>query len=91
MTNLQQERDELIQADRHLAEGERRIAEQIDLIQWMNKHGYDTIVAQDLLRLLEETLTIWKEHRQLIMTAIARHELSELERPRNPSPRPRVF
>ncbi|EIM25941.1 hypothetical protein [Microvirga lotononidis] len=90
MTNLQQERDELVQADRHLAEGERRIGEQIDLIQWMTKHGYDTVVAKDLLRLLEETLTIWKEHRQLILDAIARHERSEAERPKDPVPRPKA-
>jgi len=90
MTDLQQERDELIQADRHLAEGERRIAEQIQLIEWMTRHGYDTIVAKDLLRLLEETLTIWKQHRQLILDAIARYECSGAERPRMAYPRPKV-
>ena len=67
MTNLQQERDELIQADRRLAEGERRIAEQLDLIAWMTRHGYDTAVAKELLRLMQETLTIWKQHRLLIL------------------------
>ncbi|WP_201833795.1 hypothetical protein [Microvirga zambiensis] len=71
---LQREREDLIVADRHLAAGEQRIAEQIALIQKMSREGYDTALARDLLRLLEETMTTWQEHRQLILSAIARHE-----------------
>ena len=90
MTHLQQEREELIQADRHLAAGEQRIAEQIALIRWMTERGYDTVVAKDLLRLLEETLTIWKEHRELILGAIARYERTEPEHPKDSPLRPKV-
>jgi len=74
MNDLQREREDLITADRHLAAGEQRIAEQIALIQRMTREGYDTVLARDLLRLLEETMATWKDHRQLILDAIARHE-----------------
>ena len=74
MSDLQQERADLIQADRHLAAGEQRIAEQIALIQRMTRDGYDTALAWDLLRSLEEVMVTWREHRKLILDAIARHE-----------------
>ncbi|WP_262272278.1 hypothetical protein [Microvirga yunnanensis] len=74
MSDLQRERGDLVTADRHLAAGEQRIAEQIALIQRMTRDGYDTALARDLLRLLEETMVTWKDHRQLILDAIARHE-----------------
>ncbi|KLK90490.1 hypothetical protein AA309_25430 [Microvirga vignae] len=88
MTDLQQERDDLIQADRHLAQGERRIADQIALIQWMTMKGYNTAVATDLLRLLEQTLALWQEHRQLILETIARHERSASRPHQDPAPGP---
>ncbi|MCB8822868.1 hypothetical protein [Microvirga rosea] len=53
MNDLQREREDLITADRHLAAGEQRIAEQTALIQRMTREGYDTVLAWDLLRLLE--------------------------------------
>ncbi|ACL63054.1 hypothetical protein [Methylobacterium nodulans] len=71
---LQQEQEDLIQADRHLAAGEKRVIEQIVLLQRMTEKGYDTATGKDLLRLLEETMVIWQDHRQLILDAIARHE-----------------
>ena len=74
MNGLQQEREDLIAADLHLAAGEQRIAEQIALIQTMTRQGHDTALARDLLRVLEETLVTWQDHRQLILDAIARHE-----------------
>ncbi|MBB3021538.1 hypothetical protein FHR70_004639 [Microvirga lupini] len=72
--DLDQERADLILADRHLAAGEQRIAEQRALIRRMTEHGFNTATARDLLRLLEETMILWQEHRQLILDAIARHE-----------------
>ncbi|MCB8819945.1 hypothetical protein [Microvirga rosea] len=74
MSDLQREREDLIMADRHLSGGEQRIAEQITLIRRMTEQGYDTVVARELLRLLEETMVTWRGHRQLILDAIARHE-----------------
>ncbi|MBQ0821513.1 hypothetical protein KBI52_15030 [Microvirga sp. HBU67558] len=74
MNDLQREREDLVTADRHLAAGEQRIAEQLALIQRMTRDGHDTALARDLLRLLDETMVAWQEHRQLILDTIARHE-----------------
>ena len=74
MPNLQQEREHLARADRHIAEGARRVAEQIDLIAWMTKKGHDLTEAQKLLRNYEETLAQWRWHRRLIMEEITRLE-----------------
>ena len=82
MIALQREREDLVAADRHLAAGEQRIAEQIALIQRMTWQGYDTALAQDLLRLLEETMASWQDHRRLILDAIARHERAGSNPPR---------
>jgi hypothetical protein len=74
-------------ADRHLAAGEQRIAEQLALIQKMIREGYDTALARDLLRLLEETMVTWQDHRQLILDAIAQHEQALTPSPRtDPGP-----
>lgn len=91
MVDLHQEREHLILADRHLAEGEQRITEQFALIQRMTRQGYDTAVAEDLLRLLEQTLTVWQEHRRLILDAIARHELSASSPSKSPDSGPEAL
>ncbi|MCB8822865.1 hypothetical protein [Microvirga rosea] len=74
MSDLQHERNDLIAADRHLVQGEQRITEQLALIQKLTEQGRDTALAGELLRLLEETMAIWQDHRRLILDAIARHE-----------------
>jgi len=74
IADLQREREDLLLADRHLAAGERRIAGQRALIQRMTEHGYNTTTARDLLRLLEETMVLWQDHRRLILDVIARRE-----------------
>ena len=72
MADRQQEREHLILADRHLAAGNRRIAEQIILIRTMTEQGQDTTEARKLLRNFEDTLEIWHAHRELILDALAR-------------------
>jgi hypothetical protein len=62
----------LAKADRDIAEGERRVAEQIILIEQMRKDGHDTTLAKELLRNLEQTLEQWYAHRQLILDALGR-------------------
>jgi hypothetical protein len=71
---LQMECEHLIMADRHLADGEKRVANQIDLIAWMIQKDHDITEAQKLLRNFEETLEQWHVHRQLILAEIARQE-----------------
>jgi len=72
MPDLEQECAHLTLADRHIAEGEKRVADQTCLIERLTGQGRDTVAARDLLRMLEETLVCWREHRQLIREAIAR-------------------
>jgi hypothetical protein len=60
----------LAKADRDIAEGERRVAEQIILIEQMRKDGHDTTLAKEFLRNLEQTLEQWYAHRQLILDAL---------------------
>ncbi|MFC4171586.1 hypothetical protein ACFOYU_05885 [Microvirga sp. GCM10011540] len=71
MPDTQQEREHLAQADQHIAEGERRVAEQIALIERMIEQGQDTTLAKDFLRTLEQVLPQWHAHRRLILGRIA--------------------
>ncbi|MER2267797.1 hypothetical protein [Methylobacterium oxalidis] len=70
MTNLEQEREHLGLADRHIAEGELRIADQIALIACLTKDGHELSLAQDFLHVLESTLAQWRVHRQLILDRV---------------------
>jgi hypothetical protein len=72
MSDIQQEREHLAQADRHIAEGETRVAEQIALIERMAKQGQDITLAEEFLRNLEQSLEQFRNHRQLILDALAR-------------------
>jgi len=71
MSDIQQERDHLAQADQYIAEGEMRVAEQKALIERMTEQGQDTALAEEFLRNLEQTLEQFRNHRQLILDAIA--------------------
>ena len=72
MPDMQQEREHLAKANRDIAHGERRVAEQIILIQQMTEKGQDTALAEEFLRTLEQTLEQWHIHRRLILEALAR-------------------
>ena len=72
MPDMQQEREHLAKANRDIADGERRVAEQIILIQQMTEKGQDTALAEEFLRNLEQTLEQWHVHRRLILEALAR-------------------
>jgi hypothetical protein len=74
MPNLEQERLDLDAADRHLAEGERRITDLILRIEDQTAEGRDTTEARKLLRNFEQTMETWRVHRQLIADAVAREE-----------------
>jgi hypothetical protein len=73
MFDLERECDALAKADRDIAEGQRRIAEQKALIASMIGQGLETSLAEELLRTLEQTLYEWKIHQQLIREAIITH------------------
>ncbi len=78
MPDLQIERQHLALADQHIAEGDVRVAQQVARIERMMAQGHDTIVAQDLLEVLQAVLVQWREHRWIIQDTIARLT-SELE------------
>lgn len=68
---LNSERDVLQRADRHLSEGEQRIARQTKLASRLREGGHDTIEAERLVAVFQETLREWREHRALIVQRIA--------------------
>ncbi len=72
MVDMHKEREDLAKADRDIAEGEKRVAEQIILIHRMAETGQDTALAEEFLRRLEQTLEQWHVHRRLILEALAR-------------------
>ena len=72
MPDLQQEREHLAEADRHIAEGRRRVADQVALIARLAQDGHDTTQARRLLLTLEASLEGRHEHRQIILCNIAR-------------------
>jgi hypothetical protein len=78
MHNAEQDRLEraregrtLAQADVDIAEGERRVAAQMLLIEHLRTDGQDTRLAEKLLASLQATLTEWRTHRELIVQRIA--------------------
>ena len=77
MPQASKEREDLAQADQHIAEGEARLAEQRRLIGQMTENGQDSAEAEKLARNFEETLEQFYVHRQLILNEIARQEGSE--------------
>lgn len=66
------ERAELAKADQDIADGDRRISEQIIRITEMREKGYETARAEELLETLKATLEAWVRHRELILDAIDR-------------------
>jgi len=72
MPDLEQERAALLKADQDIADGERRVTEQKLRIRQLIARGEDTTDALETLRLLRESLEIWREHRQSIVDTIAR-------------------
>jgi hypothetical protein len=76
MADLQQEYHHLTEADRHLFEGRRRLADLSVQIAAMTSHGQDTKLAEDLRKVFEETLVQWEAHRLIILDVIARGERS---------------
>jgi hypothetical protein len=62
-----QEREDLAQADQHIAESERRLADQIRVIEGMIQNGHNTALAEECLCHLQQGLEQWRARRQLIL------------------------
>ena len=59
-------------ADRHIAEGEARIAQQAEIVRELGSDGHDTILANDLLGVMRRNLDVMNAHRQQIVRALSR-------------------
>lgn len=70
ITERAREAEHLAMADRHIAEGERRVSDQAVLVRRLCAKGYDTAVADTLLCTLETTLAEWRAHRALIVQRV---------------------
>jgi mannose-6-phosphate isomerase-like protein (cupin superfamily) len=58
-------------ADRHIAEGELRIAAQDMLVERMRVSLQPLGPAEEYLALLRTTMTEWQHHRTMIVAALA--------------------
>ena len=72
MPTLQEERANLIKADQDIADGERRVTEQLRRIEEMDRYGHDTRNARTVLDGGDEALEQWRQHRQAILDEIDR-------------------
>ena len=68
---LEREYEHLVQATRHLKDWERRVADQEIAIAEMDARGWDTSLAEALLRTMQYTLVVGRQHQQLILEALA--------------------
>lgn len=57
---------------REVEEGQERIRHQTELVERLRADGHATHDAERCLRLLRDILQTWKEHRELIVLAVAR-------------------
>jgi hypothetical protein len=63
--------DHLEKASRHIAEGERCVANQRSLIARMAAKGLDTVLDESVLARMLVSLRMVQQHRQRILVAIA--------------------
>jgi hydroxypyruvate isomerase len=72
MTDISELQQEWAQADRHIAEGNGRIARQAEVVRELNRHGHDTTQAQSLLQAMKDAVTAMDTHRQQIVRELTR-------------------
>jgi hypothetical protein len=61
------EEQHLAEADRHIAEGKERRAQQVELVERLVAAGHDTAEAQRLLDNITDLLVTARAHRRLIL------------------------
>ena len=74
MLDLATEKEHLAKAESDIAEGERRITQQTELIERLRRDDHNVGEAETLLETLRQTLRTWQDHRDLILVTIARLE-----------------
>ena len=60
-------------ANRHIAEGQQRIAAQKARIAGLERDGRDTTASNELLESFEETLELMMRHRDLILRELSQN------------------
>lgn len=65
------EDEHLALAQRHVAEGEQRVAQQMRLVDRLATDGRDTADAAKFLETLMQSLAVMRDHLQLILREIA--------------------
>ncbi|MEI6003479.1 hypothetical protein H3V53_42395 [Paraburkholderia bengalensis] len=69
--DLQKELEELRRADEHVALARRCIEQQRQIVSRLAAGGRDASMARQLLRTMEETVTVASLHRALISRVVA--------------------
>jgi hypothetical protein len=62
---------ELAQAERHLAEGQVRIARQAEFVRELDASGHDTDFSAKRLMVMAANLNEMQEHRQQVLRALS--------------------
>ena len=70
--------DELAIADRDVTEGQERIARQAEVVRELRADGHDTSDAQNLIRVMQQSLDAVTAHRQQIVRELASIQGEEL-------------
>jgi saccharopine dehydrogenase-like NADP-dependent oxidoreductase len=68
--NRQKELQRLCVADRHIAQAERAVSEQILNIEKLRRDGHDTGAAEKTLETFRKTLQVMNEHRCSIVETL---------------------
>ncbi len=66
--------EHLAKAERDIADGERRVTAQMLVVERLRGAGHDARESERLLLNLQQTLGAWRDHREVILRAIARLE-----------------
>jgi len=62
---------DLRMADDHIAQGERHVTRQLELIAWLSSRGHPTEAARELLIAFQSTLGQHRAHRDLMLNVNA--------------------
>ena len=71
MAELSKLRQNLATADRHITEGEGRIAQQAKIVRELDADGHNTNLAQALLGVMQRNLDVMNVHRQQIVRELS--------------------
>lgn len=70
--------------DHHIAQGERHVARQTELVEWLKSRGHPTALAEQLLEDFRSTLDQHREHRTMMMLDVEPDPLRPIARGRAP-------